>query len=237
MYARTIQTTIAPNGVACSKGHGLVRTAGDQVGVGGRLFGGTVEMALPLIQTVLINYPSGTDIFSVINTLNKDPSVVFAEPDYVVQGASIPNDPLWSRQYGPQKIGCPAAWDIGNGDRDTVIAILDSGISHSYGSAFEAEFNVGPGAKVGGTLEMKLAPSVPITLGVWLFNFRTNTWERGFLLRTALDAAETSLRIPLPRDPQDYVSETHQFGVKLVTSAMAPHELRTDLLRLRLIGY
>jgi thermitase len=58
--------------------------------------------------------------------------VAWAEPSYIFRASATPNDPEFPRQWGPQKIGLPIAWDVTAGDVvgnvKTKVAILDSGI-------------------------------------------------------------------------------------------------------------
>lgn len=99
---------------------------------GMRLLGGTVGLYMPEIRVVMIEYPVETDIMAKIAQLAKSPIVRFAEPDSVVYATFVPNDPSWGVQWGPQKIGCPAAWDVHKGDAGTVIAIVDTGINYNH---------------------------------------------------------------------------------------------------------
>jgi thermitase len=99
---------------------------------GQRLFGGVVETTLPEINVALVTYPETADIFSLISMIEQYPGVKFAEPDHVYHAAFTPNDPSWSSQYGPQKIGCAAVWDLWTGDAGTVIAIVDTGINYNH---------------------------------------------------------------------------------------------------------
>ena len=46
--------------------------------------------------------------------------------------ARIPNDPLFDKQWYLSAIGAPAAWDIGVGTRQTVVAVLDSGVDPNH---------------------------------------------------------------------------------------------------------
>jgi subtilisin family serine protease len=69
----------------------------------------------------------------------QDSDVLFAEPDYYIQAAFIPNDPLWSAsnlaplgQYGPVHINAPAAWDVTTGSSSTILAIIDSGVDVTH---------------------------------------------------------------------------------------------------------
>ena len=61
-----------------------------------------------------------------------DPRVRYAEPDYVVHALDLPNDPLFSSQYGMTKIQAPAAWSVTQGAATVKIAILDCGIHESH---------------------------------------------------------------------------------------------------------
>ncbi len=70
---------------------------------------------------------------SLLTTLNKDPLVAFAEPDYPAQatgtGTGIyPDDPAWDFQWSLNKINTPDAWKIITGTQELTLAILDSGI-------------------------------------------------------------------------------------------------------------
>ncbi len=47
---------------------------------------------------------------------------------------SIPNDPDWYRQWGPQKIGADKAWDLITGTpiKPIVVAVIDTGIDYTH---------------------------------------------------------------------------------------------------------
>ena len=64
-----------------------------------------------------------------------DTRVQGAGPDYVVRDAETPNDPEFSRQWGPVKIQAPAAWNRTHGSTGKVIAILDSGLNDQGANA------------------------------------------------------------------------------------------------------
>ena len=53
-------------------------------------------------------------------------------PDQVCIADTIPNDPLFGSQYGPQKIHAPTAWDTTTGTSTTVVAIVDTGIDCTH---------------------------------------------------------------------------------------------------------
>jgi thermitase len=69
---------------------------------------------------------------ATIEKLKKDPNVEYAEPNYYLHASYTPNDPYFStRQYGPQKIQAPQAWDITEGS-GAKIAIVDTGVQSNH---------------------------------------------------------------------------------------------------------
>ncbi|MDP3973804.1 MAG: S8 family serine peptidase [Candidatus Daviesbacteria bacterium] len=67
----------------------------------------------------------------VLEALNKNPRVEFAEPNYIITAQEVPNDPEYTanRQWAVNKIGLPAAYDISKGSSTTIVAVLDTGIA------------------------------------------------------------------------------------------------------------
>ena len=77
---------------------------------------------------LVLKVPAGA-VEETIADLQKQPGVVYAEPNYYVYAQDvIPNDPAWPSQYGPRHIHAPAAWEISKGSAGVTIAILDSGV-------------------------------------------------------------------------------------------------------------
>ena len=75
----------------------------------------------------------------LINRLNSDDEIIFAEPNYKASIAQIPNDPDFTsngfdeeKQWYLPKINAPDAWDITTGSENVVIAILDTGINYNH---------------------------------------------------------------------------------------------------------
>jgi subtilisin family serine protease len=65
----------------------------------------------------------------VLDSLRKNPNVVFAEYDYLTKIDYDPNDPYYPAQVYLPNMNTAAAWDITLGDPNVIIAILDTGIS------------------------------------------------------------------------------------------------------------
>ncbi len=65
----------------------------------------------------------------IIKSLTSDPTVEYAEPDYIATVNLVPNDPYYATyQWHLPKIGAPAAWDTTTGNPSVRIAVVDSGV-------------------------------------------------------------------------------------------------------------
>ncbi len=76
-----------------------------------------------------------------INSLMEDDRVLYAEPNYIYRATYIPDDPFFNtnwpgkslgKQWGPQKIGSPAAWDISTGTPSSIVAVIDTGVDYNH---------------------------------------------------------------------------------------------------------
>lgn len=83
------------------------------------------------LNTALILVEPGTEQ-AFIGSVAHLPPVRFAEYNSRVNAFLIPNDPLWSQQWGPQRIHCAEAWDSGTGSSSVTIAIVDTGIDYNH---------------------------------------------------------------------------------------------------------
>ncbi|HEY3312819.1 MAG TPA: S8 family serine peptidase [Anaerolineales bacterium] len=86
---------------------------------------------LSLLNSLVMRVPAGQET-AFAGRLNKLPGVLFAEPNYRVQAALIPDDPKWAQQYGPAHLKAPAAWDVTTGSAAVIVAIVDSGIDSAH---------------------------------------------------------------------------------------------------------
>lgn len=92
-------------------------------------------------QLYSVNFSPDQDPFEVAATLSEDPSVEYAEPNFVagitgqpaaLPPALVPNDPLYDPyQWNLPAVQMPAAWDVTTG-QGVVVAVIDTGV------AFEA---------------------------------------------------------------------------------------------------
>ncbi len=75
--------------------------------------------------------PQGQEL-ALIERLQADPDVEYAEPNYVYHAYVSPNDLYYGDQWAHTRMQSPAAWDIITGTTTIVIAILDSGIDETH---------------------------------------------------------------------------------------------------------
>lgn len=59
-------------------------------------------------------------------------AVEFAEPDYRVSPANLPNDPGYPSQWFHEKIRSSVAWDVTVGSSSVIVAVCDTGIDASH---------------------------------------------------------------------------------------------------------
>ena len=63
----------------------------------------------------------------LIEALNSDPDVLYAEPNYIYQAQRVPNDEFFPLQWHYPNISLPNAWDIETGAPGIIISVIDTG--------------------------------------------------------------------------------------------------------------
>jgi subtilisin family serine protease len=90
---------------------------------GGRLAGDIPQLGLHVIAVS----PARTQ--EALASLRSEASVASVERDVLLRGLdTVPNDALWSTQWGARLIGAPRAWDSTRGAAGIVIAVVDTGV-------------------------------------------------------------------------------------------------------------
>ncbi|WP_243387602.1 S8 family peptidase [Bacillus kexueae] len=73
------------------------------------------------------------NVEAVVEALNKNPMVEYAEPNYVFSITWTPNDTYYQGyQYGPQNTSTNYAWDITKGSSSQEIAVIDTGVDYTH---------------------------------------------------------------------------------------------------------
>ena len=95
-----------------------------------RLAGGAVIEHNSTLGLYRLRLPEGFDVQQASTLYNELPWVEYAEPNYVVRAAMVPDDPLYpTRQaWYYDIINAPAAWDIERGRPAIIVAVLDTGL-------------------------------------------------------------------------------------------------------------
>lgn len=70
---------------------------------------------------------------ALIQALQRNPHVAYAEPNYIVSIVKTPNDPSYSQLWGLQKIQSAAAWDTTTGSNTVVVGVVDTGVDYTHG--------------------------------------------------------------------------------------------------------
>ncbi len=85
-----------------------------------------------LVDGLRIAHTPPAETWPAIDALKARDDVVYAEPNYLLREENTPNDPLFNQLYGMNLIGAPQAWDITQGSRNIVVAVIDEGIDIAH---------------------------------------------------------------------------------------------------------
>jgi subtilisin family serine protease len=134
---------------------------------------GARMVAGPIHGFSLVKASASASVHALIDRLEADPTVAYAEPNYLRFVSSIPNDPRFSDQWGLNNIGqahaisssnatrlgtadadmdVVEAWDTTTGDAETIVAIMDSGVDVTHPD-LAANMWVNPGEIAGNNID------------------------------------------------------------------------------------
>jgi len=82
---------------------------------------------------VLTLEETGIDaVENALAALNANPAVEIAEPDFLYELLTTPNDPMYNMQYALERINAERAWDITTGSKSVVVGVVDTGIDSAH---------------------------------------------------------------------------------------------------------
>jgi thermitase len=87
--------------------------------------------AIPQINIRILNVPEERQDI-ILEALQHNPNIEFAEPNYLFEPDVTPNDPYFPQQWHQAAIASPTAWNTTTGSSAVTIAILDSGCTVSH---------------------------------------------------------------------------------------------------------
>ncbi|MCD6290631.1 MAG: S8 family serine peptidase [Anaerolineae bacterium] len=92
-----------------------------------------LQKYLSPLDVDLVSVPVGQEL-TWARKLEEDPSVLYAEPDYIAHILSTkPNDTYYATyQWNMPHIGLETAWDTTTGSSDVTIAIVDTGVDLTH---------------------------------------------------------------------------------------------------------
>lgn len=90
-----------------------------------------------------LKVPDNMTVEALISKYRADPDVEYAEPNYIIKMTALPNDPgfplIWALDNTGQTNGvldadidAVEAWNVTNGSRDIIIAVIDSGVAYNH---------------------------------------------------------------------------------------------------------
>jgi thermitase len=91
----------------------------------------------------VVKLPGHLTVQKAIEHYARNPNVLYAEPNYVVQAAGLPDDRYFSELWGLHNTGqtggtpdcdidAPEAWDLAHGSSDVIVAVIDTGVDYSH---------------------------------------------------------------------------------------------------------
>gem|GEM_PF-2046813 len=86
-----------------------------------------------MANLAVVAVPDGQSPQAAAQALEREPGVVYAEPNYLRRlAAQTPNDPRWSELWGLRKVAAPTAWDATTGSDAITVAVVDTGIAANH---------------------------------------------------------------------------------------------------------
>ena len=83
-------------------------------------------------NTYRLDTGKNADVVALANQIAADPSVAYAQPNYLRYALRSVDDPLSTFQYALNKIDAYGAWDVTTGSSAVTVAVVDSGVNAAH---------------------------------------------------------------------------------------------------------
>lgn len=83
---------------------------------------------------LVLEFPDEGSRDAALALYESHPAVLYAQPEYIYEHCLTPNDPSYPSQWGFAATTCrfPQAWDIGVGQRNVRVGVMDTGVDASH---------------------------------------------------------------------------------------------------------
>jgi subtilisin family serine protease len=93
---------------------------------------GTVTEKFRRTGLSVLKLSKGKTVNQTLAVLRNDPSVLYAEPDYIIKIDSIPDDTYYGDLWGVTRISAAEAWQYTMGSKSVVVAVIDTGVDYTH---------------------------------------------------------------------------------------------------------
>lgn len=112
----------------------------------------------------VVELPPGADLARTVERYERDPAVLYAEPNYIYRLHDMfPDDPRFAELWGLHNAGlsggiadadidAPEAWELTTGTHDVILGLIDTGIDYNHEDLSDNTF-VNPGEIAGNSLD------------------------------------------------------------------------------------
>lgn len=125
-------------------------TIGGYQPVGSAARAGVTAATVPALEVLRLQLPAEMAVEDAVAQLSSRNDLLYAEPNYRVRKALVPNDTFFSKQWGLQNSGgtftgnhgtyygpgpdidAASAWDVSSGDGTVIVATIDTGIEYDH---------------------------------------------------------------------------------------------------------
>jgi hypothetical protein len=83
------------------------------------------------IEAIVADVPM-LSVSSFVKETKATGGSAYVEPNLKFKADFIPNDPYWSKQWGPTKMGADIAWNTQLGNKSVLVAVIDTGIDWNH---------------------------------------------------------------------------------------------------------